>query len=175
MEPWSKDLYRYYPDGGVPRILPPEVKWIITFRKAQNCKNRILLMWLKWRLHQMQKILHISIPIQTEIAEGLYIGHTGRVVISSLAKIGKNFNIATGATIGKEQRGKRVGAPVIGNDVWVGTNAVVVGKINIGNDVLIAPNAFVNFDVPDHSIVIGNPARIIHNEYATEHYINNRV
>ena len=157
MEPWSKDLYRYYPDGGVPRILPPEVKWIITFRKAQNCKNRILLMWLKWRLHQMQKILHISIPIQTEIAEGLYIGHTGRVVISSLAKIGKNFNIATGATIGKEQRGKRVGDPVSGNDV------------------LIAPNAFVNFDVPDHSIVIGNPARIIHNEYATEHYINNRV
>ena len=47
------------------------------------------------------------------------------------------------------------------------TNSTVVGKIKIGNDVLIAPNTFVNFDVPDHSIVIGNPARVIHRDNAT--------
>jgi len=34
---------------------------------------------------------------------------------------------------------------------------------------------FVNFDVPSHSIVIGNPAKIIHRENATEDYIENRV
>lgn len=44
-------------------------------------------------------------------------------------------------------------------------------NIKIGNDVLIAPNTFVNFDVPDHSIVIGNPAKIIHRENATEGHI----
>jgi len=71
----------------------------------------------------MQKVLHISVPIKTEIGEGLYIGHTGRVVISSLAVIGKNFNIAAGGTIGKENRGSREGAPIIGDNVWVGTNA----------------------------------------------------
>ena len=36
-----------------------------------------------------------------------------------------------------------------------------MGGVKIGNNVLIAPNAFVNFDVPDNSIVIGNPGRII--------------
>ncbi|MEO5991437.1 MAG: serine acetyltransferase, partial [Ferruginibacter sp.] len=57
--------------------------------------------------------------------------------------------------------------------VWIGTGAVVVGKIKIGNNVLIAPLTYVNFDVPNNSIVIGNPARIISKEDATAGYINN--
>ena len=64
---------------------------------------------------------------------------------------------------------------MIGNEVWIGTNAVVVGKIRIGNNVLIAPNAFVNIDVPDNSIVIGNPAIIKYCKSATEEYICNKV
>ena len=111
----------------------------------------------------------------TSIGEGLYIGHTGRVIINPMVKIGRNCNIATGVTIGAEQQGLRAGAPTIGSEVWIGTNAVIVGKINIGNDVMIAPNAFVNFDVPDHSIVMGNPAKIIYKLNATEGYINNKV
>jgi serine O-acetyltransferase len=59
--------------------------------------------------------------------------------------------------------------------VTVCSNAFVCGNITIGDDVLIAANAFVNFDVPDHSIVIGNPAKIIHKDNATESYIDNRV
>ena len=89
--------------------------------------------------------------------------------------IRKNINIATGVTIGQENRGKRKGCPTIGDNVWIGTNSVIVGNIKIGNDVLIAPLAFVNFDVPDHSVVIGNPARIIFKENATEGYINKTV
>ena len=78
-------------------------------------------------------------------------------------------------TIGQESRGKRKGSPKIGDNVWIGTNAVIVGNITIGNDVLIAPLAHVNFDVPDHSIVIGNPAKIIRRENATAGYINHTV
>ncbi len=52
---------------------------------------------------------------------------------------------------------------------------MVVGNIHIGNDVLIAPNAYVNFDVPEHSIVIGNPAKIIKKENATDSYITMRI
>ena len=117
----------------------------------------------------------IQIPVNTEIGEGLYIGHSGRIIINSTATLGKNINIATGVTIGQENRGKRKGAPIIGDNCWIGTNAVIVGSIKIGNDVLIAPLSFVNFDVPDHSIVIGNPAKIIHKENATEGYINRTV
>lgn len=89
--------------------------------------------------------------------------------------IGRNCNVYNGVTIGKEKRGLREGNPVIGDQVWIGANAVIVGKIKVGNDVMIAPGAFVNFDVPDHSIVLGNPARIIHKENATEGYIKNLV
>lgn len=64
-----------------------------------------------------------------------------------------------------------MGVPTIGNDVWIGPNAVIVGKINIGDNVLIAANSYVNFDVPSNSIVIGNPGRIIPSAKATEGYI----
>ena len=42
----------------------------------------------------------------------------------------------------------------------MGANSIVVGGVRIGNNVLIAPGAFVNFDVPDNSVVIGNPGVI---------------
>lgn len=87
----------------------------------------------------------------------------------------KNCNLNKGCTLGKENRGKREGAPVLGDNVWVGTNSVVVGNIHIGNDVLIAPNAYVNFDVPEHSIVLGNPGKIIKRDNATDGYITNGV
>ena len=118
---------------------------------------------------------HIFIPFETKIGYGLYIGHLGRLIINGDVTIGKNCNIATGVTIGQESRGKRKGCPILGNSVWIGTNAVIVGKIIIGDDVLIAPNAFVNFDVPSHSICIGNPAKIVPKSNATQEYILNMV
>lgn len=71
--------------------------------------------------------------------------------------------------------GGRRGVPVIGNDVWIGINAIVVGKITIGDDVMIAPNSYVNCDIPSHSIAIGNPCIIKHRENATEGYIDRKV
>lgn len=61
-----------------------------------------------------------------------------------------------------------IGSPHIGNNVYIGINATVVGNVHIGSDVLIAPNSYVNFDVPDHSVVIGNPAVVHHKENAIE-------
>ena len=63
--------------------------------------------------------------------------------------------------------------PTIGNQVWIGINAAIVGNVMIGNDVLIAPNSFVNVDVPSHSVVFGNPCVIKHRDWATEGYVNN--
>ena len=71
--------------------------------------------------------------------------------------------------------GGRQGAPVIGNEVWIGINAAIVGNVTIGDDVLIAPNSYVNCDVPSHSIVFGNPCIIKHKENATEGYIDRKV
>ncbi|WP_237332495.1 hypothetical protein [Zobellia amurskyensis] len=80
--------------------------------------------------------------------------------------------MAHSTTIGQANIGKRKGCPTIGDNVWIGTGSVLVGSIEIGNYVLIAPNSFVNFDVPNNSLVIGNPAKIIRKENPTEGYVN---
>jgi len=68
--------------------------------------------------------------------------------------------------------GKKKGVPTIGDNVFMGRNSIIIGNVNIGHNVLIAPGAFVNFDVPDNSIVIGNPGQIIpQNSSPTEKYI----
>ena len=103
----------------------------------------------------------------------MFMGHAHNIVINSKSIIGTNFCVANGVTVGKDFRGKRIGVPTIGDNVFIGANATVVGNIVIGSDVLIAPNSFVNMDVPDHSIVIGVPGKIIHRDYATEGFILN--
>ena len=177
--PFSKDLYRYYGEKGesfAKRLLRPvELKYIALFRKANSCQFAPLKLYYTVKLKLMSYKTHIQIPARTEIGEGFYIGHSGRVIINPEAKLGKNINVATGVTIGYENRGERKGAPTLKGECWIGTNSVIVGNVTVEEDVLIAPLTFVNFDVPAHSIVIGNPAKIIHKENATAEYICNRV
>lgn len=109
------------------------------------------------------------------IGPGLYIGHPFGITINPQASMGANCNIHKGVTIGRENRGSRKGAPTIGNEVWMGVNSTIVGKITIGDDVLIAPNTYVNCDVPSHSVVFGNPCIIKHRANATEGYINHKI
>lgn len=113
--------------------------------------------------------------LKLDIGSGLYMGHVHGITLNPKVKIGKNCNIHKSVTIGQENRGKRKGVPVIGDEVWIGINATIVGNIHIGNDVLIAPGAYINFDVPDHSIVVGNPSVIRHAAHATDGYINRKI
>ncbi len=53
------------------------------------------------------------------------------------------------------------GSPVIGDNCCAFANSIIIGGITIGNNVLAAPGAFVNYDVPDNAVVIGNPGKII--------------
>ena len=176
---FKKDLYRYYGEGGEPflkRILRPlELKHIALLRRANACKFLPLKLFYILRLRWMSNKTQIQIPARTSIGEGLYIGHLGRIIINPEAKLGKNINLSTGVVIGAENRGKRKGAPIISDNCWIGANAVIVGNVKIGSDVLIAPLSYVNFDVPDHSVVVGNPGKIIPKENATEDYVCNRV
>lgn len=121
-----------------------------------------------------QFIYKCEIPNEAKIGPGLYIGHPYGITINPKSTIGRNCNIHKGVTIGQENRGARKGTPNIGNEVWIGINSTIVGKITIGNDVLIAPNSFVNRDIPSHSIVFGNPCSIKHVYGATDGYINNK-
>ncbi len=176
---FKKDLYRYYGEDGEPFLKkvfrPLELKYISLFRKANKCKFLPLKLCYVFMLMLLSYKTQIQIPARTSIGEGFYIGHLGRIIINPEARLGKNVNVSTGVIIGMENRGKRKGAPQISDNCWIGANAVVVGNIKIGSDVLIAPLTFVNFDVPDHSVVIGNPGKIIPKENATKEYICNCV
>jgi len=110
-----------------------------------------------------------------EIGEGFYVGHPFCITINPAVKIGKNVNIHKGVTIGQENRGVRKGVPTISDEVWIGINSTIVGAVHIGTDVLIAPNTYINCDVPDHSVVFGNPCIIKHEDKATEGYINRKI
>lgn len=162
-----KDLYRY--EGKRCELLRVQLKYrffvpgfvyVYYFRKSQQSSLKVFKLWYLLMLRITSYITHIQIPHTTKIGEGLYIGHFGTIVINPDSVIGKNFSIAAEVLIGNSH-GRKEGVPVIGDNVRMGQFSVIVGGVKIGNDVLIAPGAFVNFDVPDNSIVIGNPGKII--------------
>ena len=144
-------------------------------RKAPGPDNKRVKGIYKALFILARKRNHIELSVDCQIGPGLYIGHPYCITVNPGAVLGKNINLHKGVTIGEEHRGKRAGYPVIGDNVWIGVNATIVGKVHIGNDVLIAANCFVNCDVPDHSIVFGNPCIIKHREDATAEYINRAV
>ena len=165
---YNSDLKRYR--GGVDYFIK---KFLYFFRKTQFEKFRLLRLYYRLRFKMLKQKRGIEIPSDAKIGKGLYLGHAYNITIKSNAVIGENCNIHKGVTIGQENRGRRKGAPIIGNQVWIGINATIVGKVKIGDDVLIAPNSYVNCDVPDHTVVIGNPCILHHRDNATEGYINN--
>ncbi|MDL5515047.1 serine acetyltransferase [Arenibacter sp. M-2] len=169
------DLFRY---GGQTKISKGKriagFRYMYFLRKASKFKKMSVLgIYYRLIIRKLGYKYGFQIPVTTSIGEGFYIGHFGTIVINGKAKIGKNCNIAHSTTIGQANRGRLKGYPTIGNKVWIGTGSVIVGNIRIGNNVLIAPNSFVNIDVPDNSLVIGNPAKIINKENPTDGYINN--
>jgi serine O-acetyltransferase len=112
-------------------------------------------------LHHYRFKYGFDISPAASIGPGFYLGHFGGVVISPYAVIGSNVNIAQGVTIGSTSTGPRIGAPTLEDRVWIGTNAVLVGKITIGSEALIGPGAYVTFDVPSKAVVLGNPGIIV--------------
>lgn len=144
------------------------LKYMLLWRKFKKGHNPIT----RIRMYRISKKYGIESSTSAKIGRGLYLGHPYNITVAGEAELGNNVNLHKGCTIGRENRGKRVGAPKIGNNVYIGINAVVVGNIRVGNDVLIAPNSYVNFDIPDHSIVIGNPAVVHIKEGATKDYVN---
>ena len=154
---------------------PHSARFMFWFRMAQGTNNIFFYYLSRYMLSRYRDKYCLEIPRQVVIGYGLFLGHAYNITVNQDATLGMNCNIHKGVTIGQENRGSKKGSPTIGNDVWIGVNATVVGKVTIGDDVLIAPNCFVNCDVPSHSIVIGNPCIIKHKDWATESYISNKI
>lgn len=148
-----------------------QIRYLKYYRKAQISRGTIWGRYYMRKLVRFSEYTGIMLYENMNIPRGLIIGHPGPVIINGEATFDGNLFLTHGVTIGRDIRGKRAGTPHFGKNVCIRCNSTVVGGINIGDDVLIAPNTFVNFDVPSHSIVIGNPATIHHRENATEGHI----
>ena len=151
----------------------PEFRFLVNHRLANAYSRRhpIGLMARLW-YRQLKSRFGMQILLKVDIGKGFLLNHWGPMNIGHGIIIGENCNISQGVTIGNISRGRNKGSPVIGDKVWIGANAVVVGKIRIGNNVLIGPSSLVNFDVPDNSVVIGNPGKVV-SQKGSEGYIKN--
>lgn len=137
--------------------------WIRTCRYARsnNFLKYISYPIAKIILKRLKYKLGISINPFTEIGSGFYIGHFGGIFIHGGSVIGKNCNISQDVTIGQKNRGQFKGYPVIGDNVYIGPGAKIIGGIRIGNNVAIGANCVVTKDIPDDSVVVGIPGRVI--------------
>lgn len=179
------DIFRYFGNTSLKTALKcfiriPAVRYSVFLRLCsltrQSGRPLHFLLYLVARFCREHYEVKYGYQLSEEaiIGHGLYLGHSGGVVINRAAQLGRNVNISLGVVIGQCNRGSKAGVPRVGNCVWLGAHAVIVGNITIGNDVLIAPNAYVTQNLPDHAVAAGNPAQIV-SYNGTEHYIQNRV
>jgi len=94
------------------------------------------------------------------IGPGIHLAHPFATIINA-KKIGSNFTIHQCTTIGNKYDGDKDGLPCIGDNVTIGSNVVVIGKITIGDNVCIGAGSVVVKDVPSNCVVVGNPAKVV--------------
>lgn len=175
---WRADLYRHL--GGQSGFraglrayrLVPGFRFMFWLRLAAMTRGARGL----WALaHLAARLQHkrlrfkfgISIPWQTQIGPGFYIGHFGGIVVNEAAVIGRNCNISQGVTVGQLNRGERRGVPTIGDGVYIGPGAVIIGAIHVGAGSAIGANAVVTRDLCDNAVAVGIPARVISTQGST--------
>jgi serine O-acetyltransferase len=105
-------------------------------------------------------VMEMCLDPQANIGGGLYIAHIGGIHINPQAIIGINCNLTHRTTIGASAMG-REGSPVVGDNVYIGTGATLIGRIKIGNGAKIAANTLVITNVPEGTTVMGVPGRVI--------------
>jgi serine O-acetyltransferase len=146
----------------------PGVQAVAVYRFGSWCAcqpawARIALEPPRVILSMLIKVLWgIEISRRAKIGPGLCVGHFGGITVSPHAVIGANCSLSQSVTIGVSGEGEQRGAPVIGDDVYIGPGARLFGAIRIGHNVKIGANAVVHRDIPDNAVVALDPGfRII--------------
>ncbi len=165
------DLYRIVERPGTRDFLrtllqEPGFRYCFLLRTCRYLRSRPLL---KYTLYPIARFLHshytfkygISISPATSIGSGFYIAHFGGIVVNTDAIIGKNCNLNHVVTIAQTNRGERKGVPVIGDNVYIGPGAKIIGKVKVGNNAAIGANCVVTKDVPENAVVVGVPGKVI--------------
>lgn len=127
--------------------------------------SRIILKYFEYKLG-------ITISHRTQIGKGLFIAHFGQIIVHPDCVIGANCNLSQGVTLGKTNRGNKKGVPMLGDNVYVGPGAKIIGGIHIGNNAAVGANAVVTSTADEYSVLVGIPARVL-SKKGSVGYINN--
>lgn len=140
-------------------------------------------------LHQIAKKLFASIPLINKLAESIFrivfschfplavkygtqlkLGYSGLgIVIHERVEIGKNCTISQHVTLGGTS--KKHGVPKIGHHVYIGSGAKILGPVTIGDFSVIGANAVVLSDIPDNSLAVGVPAKVVKTDISSLDYV----
>ncbi len=122
---------------------------------------RFLYWWIRYK--RLGFKLKYIIPPNT-IGPGLAIYHTGDLIhVKKNTKIGKNCILRPGVVFGQKHRGEKDIPVTVGNNVEFGLGVRIFGNVEIGNDVCIGANAVVTKNIPENSVAVGIPAKVIKN------------
>ncbi|WP_299017160.1 serine acetyltransferase [uncultured Polaribacter sp.] len=179
---FKSDLFKYKQYSGkssLVLIITTQGLWAIIVYRISNYifKSKLPIIFKKPLLliavifqKYIEIVTGISIPYSCKIGHSFYIGHFGGIILNANTVIGNNCNISQGVTIGVSGRGEKRGVPVIGNNTYIGANAVIAGKIVVGNNCTIAANSLVIQSIENNATVLGVPAKVI-NKLGSKSYI----
>jgi len=103
----------------------------------------------------------IRLHLSAHIGPGMYIGHFGGIIVSR-CRMGENCSIAQSTRIAADISGR---GPLLGDRVWVGAHARIIGPYEIGSRSTVSAAAVVQRDIPENALCMGNPARVVMRNY----------
>lgn len=191
--PFDTDLDKYYAITAGGRrglsqrlrlwLLDADFRVVAGFRfdqaaRSWHAEHRLLglgprLLAVLWR-RRAARIHHVDIDHRARIGPGLFLMHRNGIFVGPVT-IGDNCVMHHNVTIGQRVAAGDQGVPRIGDDVWIGPGATITGDVTIGNGATISAGSVVSRDVPERSLVAGNPGRVISADYDNSAMLNYRV
>lgn len=134
-------------------------RWLLRSASRRNLWPLLPFGWLLYFLlsRYARAVFDIHLELSADIGPGLYIGHFGAIRVRD-CRIGANCSIARLTDIAPAPGGA---GPVVGDGVWIGAHAQIIGPYRIGSGATIAAGAVVGRDVPARALCLGNPARVV--------------
>jgi serine O-acetyltransferase len=139
-------------------------RYIKTLRYAEynsNChgfRHRIMQVIYLYKLRKLSNITGFQIPLNTT-GPGLQIFHWGTIIINGKSRLGCDVTLYPGVLIGWKNPGEA--APVIGNNVFIGSGAKIIGDVKISDNAIIGQNCVIVKDVKEGSVIVTQPPREI--------------
>ncbi len=142
-------------------LMYPCFKALIYYKISHYLYTKKHFLLARYLSEKAKRKTGIEIHPGAKVGKALFIDHGTGVVIGETAIIGDNVTMYHGVTLGGtgKEKGKR--HPTIGNNVFIGSGAKILGNIVIGDNVKIGANAVILKNVPSNSTVVGVPGKVV--------------